>query len=203
MKPFSIAVEGNIFSGKSTVLEFLRNKGVRICPEQSPRQNFDGVDLSIHFPTLRSFAYVVHALSNSVSNFYRLMNENPNGFVATERSVDSIFSVNVDYFSSESVINCMERAILNDVYKILNIPYYKPELIVYIRVNPENICNRLKLRGCHSDYISYEKVKKVQELYDCWISYQYKSGIKIFEISNNDYNESLFERLEIIFPQVS
>lgn len=175
-KPFTILIEGNIGSGKTTFIQNLKklNKDVEIYTE--PINQWKNLNSS---------------------NPLRIMYENPNRWSLTfqflvqltmleihkknthqpikimERSLYSGHYCFVNNFHTTGQINMLEYEILTKWFNFLQ-KHEKfnlsADLIIYLKTDPEIAFNRIKKRGTNEDLlINMKYIKNLHEMHEDWL----------------------------------
>jgi deoxyadenosine/deoxycytidine kinase len=171
-KQLTILCEGNVASGKTTFLNFLRDeKDVEIVPEPlNEWTNFNGINLlekyykepKRYFATFQSFVFLTQLRQ------YRNLNKNK-PIRIIERSVYS--AKNCFMETGKDSLSPEEYLVLNEWYKEIDKELGKDiALIIYIRAKPSTSYSRMKIRGrTEESSVSLDLIKKLYTQHENWL----------------------------------
>ncbi|KAL5963851.1 Deoxynucleoside kinase, partial [Taenia solium] len=143
-RPFRIAVEGNVGSGKTTFLRYFESisPDVEVFPEPLDRWNDVG--------GLRLFTAKIRLIERSIHS---------NRYVFTEAN------------RRNGVISDGDCKVIDEYYKwSCRLPIFKLDLIVYLRSPPEVCAKRIRIRQRKGeDSMSIEFLRELHRLHEEWL----------------------------------
>nr|XP_022913829.1 deoxynucleoside kinase-like [Onthophagus taurus] len=175
-RPFTVIVEGNIGSGKTTFLNhFQRNSNILVLSEPVEMWRNCGkanlLGLLYEDPKRWSFTFQSYVLLTMIQQH----------FLKTERSIKlmerSIYSVRycfVDNMQREGLMPAPSVAVLNEQFNWLQSkPEAKVDLVVYLRTSPEIVYERMLQRNRDEEKtVSIEYLKKLHDVHENWLYYK-------------------------------
>lgn len=182
--PIIINIEGNIGTGKSTILSELR-KNIKIDHPTDvifltePVDKWDTIkdsqDISIlkHFyqdSNKYAFPFQIMACCTRISNLKNAINNNPNcKIIICERSIEADANIFAQMLYDDNVMNEMEHKIYSLFYNEHK-ELYKPDGYVYLDTNADTCLRRIKKRSRDGESnISLEYLQKCQQYHDRWL----------------------------------
>jgi deoxyadenosine/deoxycytidine kinase len=190
MTDFTILVEGNIASGKTSFLKvFEEVQNFEVLHEPLNKwQNVNGQDLlKSYYENTEKYGFI---FQNYVllTQFEQFKNLNKR-FRIIERSP---LSGKYCFFELiKEKLSPLESSVLAENFDIiLNTPWMKKiDLIVYLRCTPETAYKRLKLRDRDSENsVSLELMAKLHELHENWLNKELSNVPAPVLIINADQN---------------
>ena len=146
------SIDGNIGSGKSTLIDMLREKYVIIDEPVKIWKNFkdnDGEDILTKFYNDQSrwgFTFQMMAYISRLSEIKKMLKKHPNAIMITERSAYSDFHVFAKMLYSSEKITDIEYQIycqwFDEFMQDIPIAGY-----IYLTTSPEICLERIKKRG--------------------------------------------------------
>lgn len=192
MKAMKIVIEGNIGSGKSSLISEI-GKNLRIPTFLEPIHQWSLIDKYYEDVSRWGFTFNLEVLLS----FYKWKNNNFNGIY--ERSPNScrhiFFQMLVD---SESIIP-EEEKIFDDIFDKVS---WKSDITIYIKTHPDICMDRMIKRGrnCENNVsIGYLKKidekheKMIKEIGNCYIVDGNKSHSEVYDQVN-----AILQKLEIL-----
>jgi len=159
-----ITVDGNIGSGKSTVLNLLRANGWRINPEPLEQwqpyleEMYIGTDKNSVFE-FQTCVFLDRCVIDTKTTF-------PGSSVVMERSPFFQQQVFLKSNLSNRFITVRQYELLDRMY-INALNTWSPKVSIYLRSNPEACLERIKKRARHSeDNITLEYMSKLHQLHE-------------------------------------
>jgi len=182
--PLIINIEGNIGTGKSTILQKLQHElninhkdSVLFLKEPVDKWDLikDSSDTTIltHFyqdSNKYAFPFQIMACCTRIVNIKNAIKNNPNcKLIICERSIEADANIFARMLYDDDVMNEME-------YKIYNLFYnehkdlYKPTGYVYLDTNADICLERIKKRSRDGEAnISLEYLQRCQQYHDKWL----------------------------------
>ena len=212
MPPVILSFDGNIGSGKSSVVKYFtknfenfcikNNKNYKICFLEEPVELWESIiDIESNENIIEkfykdekkySFAFQIMAYISRLSLLKKALNNNYD-FIFTERSIYTDRNIFAKMLFLEHKMNNIEWQIYNkwfDEFSSIN----KNIKIVYIRTTPE-ICNkRIEKRNRKGENIPVEYLKNCHYYHDSWLNNpeQIESGKVLIINGNEETNTSIF-----------
>lgn len=191
------AVEGNIASGKSTLLKRL-SELYPIVPEPLETwQDFHGYNVlkSVYDHTeewlFKFQSLVVLTISQTHAKI------NPEVTTVCERSLDSVRNVFIKHAINNRMLNHFEASLLNEWVDFLkeNLSV-KPHRIIYLKATPEKCYARLvKRRRLEENGVTLDYLKDLSRLHDLWLT----GASNVSFVDADQSEENVFHQcLEII-----
>jgi deoxyadenosine/deoxycytidine kinase len=154
-----VSVEGNIGSGKSSLLTALaRNHGLRVFLE--PVQQW-GEWLSLFYadPGRWGMSFNLKVLTSFHDHHLSAGGADSDSLTLFERSPLTCRHVFTTLQHADGHMNDAELALFDDVYQRLR---WEPDLVMYVRSKPETCMRRIGMRGREAERnISLEYVRRV------------------------------------------
>jgi deoxyadenosine/deoxycytidine kinase len=190
MTDFTILVEGNIASGKTSFLKvFEEVQNFEVLHEPLNKwQNVNGQDLlKFYYENTEKYGFI---FQNYVllTQFEQFKNLNKR-FRIIERS--PLSGKHCFFELIKEKLSPLESSVLAENFDIiLNTPWMKKiDLIVYLRCTPETAYKRLKLRDRDSENsVSLELITKLHELHENWLNKELSNVPALVLIINADQN---------------
>ena len=178
-----IAIEGNIGSGKSTMVDFLKSQynnkilfDRKVIFLQEPVKqweeiNSDGVNILEKFYANQekwAFSFQMMAYISRLDILRKAVKENPNGIIFTERSLFTDKNVFAQMLYDDKKINEIDFQIYNKWFHsfIEEVPISG---IVYIKTDPETCSTRVEKRARKGETIPLEYLTQCSLYHDNWI----------------------------------
>ncbi|XP_014485478.1 PREDICTED: deoxynucleoside kinase-like [Dinoponera quadriceps] len=197
-RPFTVCVEGNIGSGKTTFLShFKKFENVTVLEEPVELwRDVSGTNLlELMYKDPTRYAYLFQSyVQLTMLQLHTCMTPSP--FKIMERSVYSAMCF-VENLKRKKLLSNTEVHILEEWYdwcvKSANI---ETDLIVYLRTTPEIVYERMKKRGRKEEnMVSLEYLKQIHQLHDEWLYHQMLKPVPAPTITINGDRE-LHEMVE-------
>ena len=191
MNPYNIYIEGNIASGKSTLIEYLKSElGDKIEFYLEPIDRWKdckGVNLlKLMFDNPKQYSFHLQSFIQSTM-FEIQINKSKFPIKLTERSLLSERYVFIQYLISNKIISDLEFNILNNWFEQLNSLTPKVNEIIYLQTKPEDVFHQLKLRARSEEKnITLNYLSDLHNLHEDWLIHQ----------SNGQLNNSLVTVVE-------
>ena len=214
MYPIILSIDGNIGSGKSSIVKYLKknfetfcnnnsnNKNNKICFLEEPVEIWESIkDISSNETIIEkfyknskkySFAFQMMAYISRLSILKKELNKDYD-FIITERSIYTDRNIFAKMLYFEKEINDIEWQVYNLWFDEFS-SIAKNIKIVYIRTIPEICDKRIKVRNRKGENISVEYLKNCNYYHDSWLNNpQLIEEGKVLVINGNEEtNTSLF-----------
>jgi deoxyadenosine/deoxycytidine kinase len=206
MKPGkSIAIAGNIGSGKSSLVDFLsRTYGIR--PFYEP--NDENPYLPDFYQDMRRWAF--HSQLYFLSNKFRMHQEldQSEGLVVLDRTIFEDAEIFATALKQMRKLTGRDWETYWNFYQIILNAIRPPDLMIYLRCPMRTIRRRIRLRGrAMEQEIPLSYLKRLERLYEDWIG-QYTMGeVLILDSGKLDYIHDMvdcldvMERVEALLPR--
>ena len=211
MPPLIISLDGNIGSGKSSIMRYLEknlanycaSKGntCKICFLQEPVSSWESIEdangksIITHFYENNerySFAFQIMAYTSRMSLLKEALKEDYD-IIITERSVYTDKLVFAKSLYDAKKLSFIEYKIYLNMFKEFQ-TIFQDLKIVYIRTCPE-ICDlRVKQRGRLGETIPIQYLKDCHHYHDIWLNNQeaIEDGLVLVINGNEETNTSQF-----------
>ena len=197
LNPIIFSIEGNIGSGKSSIIEYLKsikyeefsilNKNIQkiiFIPEPVDDWNTikdsDGNNILAKFyknKTKYSFSFQMMAYITRLSKIKNIIKNNPNSIFITERSLHTDKNVFAKMLYHQKNMEDVEFQIYNrwfnefDIIKLTN--------IIYVKSEPDICKTRISIRNREGEQnISLDYLKQCHQYHEDWLSSIQKDNIK-------------------------
>lgn len=198
----TVAVEGNIGSGKTSLLKYFKqNSMVEIIEEPVKKwQNVDGfntLDLMYSDPKRWSYLFESYALLTMMEIHHQPQTSPVRLLERTAYSARYCF---VENLHQNGMMSTMEYTVFDEWFKYL-MSYEKPQidLIVYLRTSPEKCMERIKKRSRNEETsVSLELLNSLHERYEDWLMKKSKFGVpaQVVVVDGNQSLEDMFQFYE-------
>ncbi len=192
----SIAIAGNMGSGKSTLVEFLaRQYGV--MPFYEP--NDENPYLADFYRDMRRFAFQsqVYFLSNKF-RLHQELDRQP-GVVALDRTIFEDAEVFATALHQMRKISKRDWETYQGLYQAILDAIRPPDLMIYLRCSMRTLRQRIRLRGRRMEQnVPLAYLKRLDRLYEDWIGRYTMSELLVLETDDLDYVHDLVHRLDVM-----
>lgn len=192
----TIAIAGNIGTGKSSLVEFLsRSYGIR--PFYEP--NDENPYLPDFYKDMKRWAF--HSQLYFLSNKFRMHQqlEQMNGVVVLDRTIYE----DAEIFAT--ALHDMRKFAGRDwdtywsFYQIIVDAIRPPDLMIYLRCSMRTLRKRIRFRGRRMEQdIPLSYLKKLEGLYEQWLDSYRLSEILVLETDKLDYINDMVDCLEVM-----
>ena len=192
----SIAIAGNMGSGKSTLVEFLaRTYGV--MPFYEP--NEENPYLSDFYKDMKRWAF--QSQLYFLSNKFRLhqdLDRQP-GVVALDRTIFEDAEIFATALHQMRKISKRDWATYQNFYAAILDAIRPPDLLIYLRCSMRPLRQRIRLRGRKMERdVPLAYLKRLDRLYEGWIDKYDMSEVLVIETDQLDYIHDFVHRLDVM-----
>ncbi len=192
----TIAIAGNMGSGKSTLVEFLaRTYGV--MPFYEP--NDENPYLSDFYKDMKRWAF--QSQLYFLSNKFRLHQEldRQAGVVALDRTIFEDAEIFATALLQMRKISKRDWATYQSFYHAILDAIRPPDLMIYLRCSMRPLRQRIRLRGRKMEQdVPLAYLKRLERLYEDWIDRYDMSEVLVIETDRLDYIHDFVHRLDVM-----
>ncbi|MCH8865448.1 MAG: deoxynucleoside kinase [Proteobacteria bacterium] len=192
----SIAIAGNMGSGKSTLVEFLsRTYGVK--PFYEP--NDENPYLADFYKDMKRWAY--QSQLYFLSNKFRLHQEldRQPGVVALDRTIFEDAEIFATALMQMRKISKRDWETYQSFYGAILDAIQPPDLMIYLRCSMRTLRRRIRLRGRQMEQdVPLAYLKRLDRLYEKWIKSYCMSDVLVLDTDKLDYINDLLHRLDVM-----
>ena len=183
-KPKLIYVEGNIGSGKSTLMDLCRSReNLEVIgePVEKWQKFYTHNFLKYKYQDKRPEIQLMFQLMVNLTRLDQLNEARPTEkTIMMERSILSGFQIFTKTALHREEISGLENCMLHFMNKIFTEKglgdFCKPDLIIYLRTDPEVCMQRLKHRGRWEEKgIEIEYLNQLHQAHEEWLGIQYRN----------------------------
>jgi deoxyadenosine/deoxycytidine kinase len=192
----TIAIAGNMGSGKSTLVEFL-SRTYDVSPFYEP--NDENPYLEDFYGDMKSWAF--QSQLYFLSNKFRLHQEldRQNGVVALDRTIFEDAEIFATALFQMRKISKRDWETYQSFYKAILDAIRPPDLMIYLRCSMRTLRQRIKLRGRAMEQdVPLAYLKRLDRLYESWISSYKMSDVLVLETDRLDYINDVIHRLDVM-----
>jgi len=192
----SIAIAGNMGSGKSTLVEFL-SRTYGVMPFYEP--NDENPYLADFYKDMKRWAFPsqLYFLSNKF-RLHQELDRQP-GVVALDRTIFEDAEIFATALYQMRKISKRDWATYQGFYGAILDAIRPPDLMIYLRCSMRPLRRRIKLRGRAMERdVPLAYLKRLDRLYENWISSYKMSDILVLETDRLDYINDLVHRLDVM-----
>ena len=192
----TIAIAGNIGSGKSSLVEFLsRTYGIQ--PFYEP--NDDNPYLADFYKDMKNWAF--QSQLYFLSNKFRLHQEldRQPGVVALDRTIFEDAEIFATALYQMRKISKRDWETYQGFYGAILDAIRPPDLMIYLRCSMRTLRQRISLRGRKMEQdVPLSYLKRLDRLYEDWIANYKMSDVLVLETDKLDYIHDLIHRLDVM-----
>ncbi len=192
----TIAIAGNMGSGKSTLVEFLaRTYGV--LPFYEP--NDENPYLSDFYKDMKRWAF--QSQLYFLSNKFRLHQEldRQDGVVALDRTIFEDAEIFATALRQMRKISKRDWETYQGFYNAILDAIRPPDLMIYLRCSMRPLRQRIRLRGRKMEQdVPLAYLKRLDRLYEDWIASYDMSEVLVIETDQLDYIHDFVHRLDVM-----
>lgn len=183
-------------SGKSTLVDFL-SRTYGVTPFYEP--NDENPYLEDFYADMKSWAY--QSQLYFLSNKFRLHQEldRQPGVVALDRTIFEDAEIFATALFQMRKISKRDWETYNLFYAAILDAIRPPDLMIYLRCSMKTLRQRIRLRGRAMEQdVPLAYLKRLDKLYENWISSYTMSDVLILETDKLDYIHDLVHRLDVM-----
>ncbi len=192
----SIAIAGNMGSGKSTLVEFL-SRTYGVTPFYEP--NDENPYLKDFYKDMKRWAF--QSQLYFLSNKFRLHQEldRQPGVVALDRTIFEDAEIFATALHQMRKISKRDWQTYQSFYGAILDAIRPPDLMIYLRCSMRTLRQRIRLRGRKMEQdVPLSYLKRLERLYDNWIDSYTMSEVLVLETDRLDYIHDLVHRLDVM-----
>ncbi len=192
----SIAIAGNMGSGKSTLVDFLA-RTYDVSPFYEP--NEENPYLPDFYKDMKRWAF--RSQLYFLSNKFRLHQEldRTPGVVALDRTIFEDAEVFATALHQMRKIDERDWQTYWGFYQAILDAIKPPDLMIYLRCSMRTLRQRIKLRGRAMEQdVPLAYLKRLDRLYESWINLYEMSEVLVLETDKLDYIHDLIHRLDVM-----
>ncbi|MEX2495443.1 MAG: deoxynucleoside kinase [Woeseia sp.] len=192
----TIAIAGNMGSGKSTLVEFL-SRAYGIQPFYEP--NEENPYLPDFYRDMPRWAF--HSQLYFLSSKFRLhqqLDRTP-GVSILDRSIFEDAEVFATALHDMRYIDARDWETYRSFYLAILEAIQPPHLLIYLRCSMRTLRKRIRLRGLAMEQdLPLPYLRRLQRLYEQWIANYGMSDVLVLETDKLDYVNDLMHRLDVM-----
>jgi deoxyadenosine/deoxycytidine kinase len=192
----TIAIAGNIGTGKSSLVEFL-TRAYGIQPFYEP--NDENPYLPDFYQDMKRWAF--HSQLYFLSNKFRMHQqlEQSSGVVVLDRTIYEDAEIFAAALHDMRNFTGRDWDTYWNFYQIILEAIRPPDLMIYLRCSMRTLRKRIRLRGRAMErHIPLAYLKRLEKLYEQWVAaYQY-GEILVLETDKLDYVNDMVDRLDVM-----
>jgi len=192
----SIAIAGNMGSGKSTLVDFLA-RTYDVAPFYEP--NEENPYLPDFYKDMKRWAF--RSQLYFLSNKFRLHQEldRTPGVVALDRTIFEDAEIFATALHQMRKIDKRDWQTYWGFYQAILDAIKPPDLMIYLRCSMRTLRQRIKLRGRAMEQdVPLAYLKRLDRLYEDWIRSYRMSEVLVLETDKLDYIHDLIHRLDVM-----
>ncbi len=192
----TIAIAGNMGSGKSTLVEFL-SRTYNVSPFYEP--NDENPYLADFYGDMQRWAF--QSQLYFLSNKFRLHQEldRHSGVVALDRTIFEDAEIFATALYQMRKISKRDWDTYQGFYHAILDAIQPPDLMIYLRCSMRTLRARIKLRGRGMEQdVPLAYLKRLDRLYEGWISSYKMSDVLVLETDRLDYINDVIHRLDVM-----
>ena len=192
----SIAIAGNMGSGKSTLVEFL-SRTYGVTPFYEP--NDENPYLADFYKDMKAWAFQSQLyFLGSKFRLHQELDRQP-GVVALDRTIFEDAEIFATALHQMRKISKRDWATYQGFYQAILDAIQPPDLMIYLRCSMRTLRQRIRLRGRKMERdVPLAYLKRLEGLYDAWIANYAMSDVLVLETDRLDYIHDLVHRLDVM-----
>lgn len=192
----TIAIAGNIGSGKSSLVEFLtRSYGIE--PFYEP--NDENPYLQDFYRDMKRWAF--HSQLYFLTSKFRIhqqLDRTP-GISVLDRTLFEDAEIFATALHQMRKINNRDWATYQALYQVILQAVRPPDLLIYLRCNMRTLRQRIRLRGRRMEQdIPLRYLKRLEGLYENWIEDYDLGELLVLDSGQLDFIHDMVDRLDVL-----
>jgi len=191
-----IAIAGNIGVGKTSLVEFLTST-YNITPFYEP--NDENPYLDDFYKDMKRWSF--HSQLYFLSNKFRIHQQVDlsEGVVVQDRTIFEDVEIFATALHDMKKMSDRDWLTYHQFYKNIIASIKPPDLMIYLKCSIRTIRKRIKIRGRKMEQdIPLSYLKRLDRLYENWISRYSLSKVMVIETDKLDYVCDLIDRLDVM-----
>lgn len=192
----TIAIAGNMGSGKSSLVEFLANT-YQAQPFYEP--NDENPYLPDFYTDMKRWAF--HSQLYFLASKFRIhqqLDDTP-GVVIQDRTIYEDAEIFATALREMRHIDVRDWQTYWDFYQTILNSINPPDLMIYLRCSMRTLRQRIRLRGRRMEQdVPLSYLKRLDRLYEGWIASYDMSEVLVLETDRLDYIHDLVHRLDVM-----
>ena len=192
----TIAIAGNMGSGKSTLVEFLHRK-YGVSPFYEP--NDENPYLADFYADMKRWAFQsqLYFLSSKF-RLHQELDKHP-GVVALDRTIFEDAEIFAAALHQMRKISKRDWETYQGFYHAILDAIRPPDLMIYLRCPMRTLRQRIRLRGRRMEQdIPLSYLKRLERNYENWIASYAMGEVLVLETDRLDYIHDLVHRLDVM-----
>jgi deoxyadenosine/deoxycytidine kinase len=192
----TIAIAGNMGTGKSTLVDFL-HRTYGVVPFYEP--NDHNPYLADFYKDMKRWAF--QSQLYFLSNKFRLHQEldRQPGVVALDRTIFEDAEIFATALHQMRKISRRDWETYQGFYSAILDAIRPPDLMIYLKCSMRTLRQRIRLRGRKMEQdVPPAYLKRLECLYDNWIEHYSMSEVLVLETDQLDYIHDLVHRLDVM-----
>ena len=192
----SIAIAGNMGTGKSTLVDFL-SRTYGVLPFYEP--NDENPYLADFYKDMKGWAFQsqLYFLANKF-RLHQALDRQP-GVVALDRTIFEDAEIFATALHQMRKISKRDWQTYQSFYSAILDAIRPPDLMIYLRCSMRTLRQRIRLRGRAIERnVPLAYLKRLERLYDEWIESYDMSDVLVLETDKLDYIHDLVHRLDVM-----
>lgn len=192
----TIAIAGNMGSGKSTLVEFL-SRTYNIAPFYEP--NDCNPYLADFYGDMQRWAFQsqLYFLGNKFRLHQQL--DRHDGVVALDRTIFEDAEIFATALYQMRKISKRDWETYQGFYTAILDAIRPPDLMIYLRCSMRTLRQRIKLRGRAMEQdVPHAYLKRLDRLYEQWVSNYTMGELLVLETDRMDYINDVIHRLDVM-----
>ncbi len=192
----TIAIAGNMGSGKSTLVDFL-HRTYDVSPFYEP--NDENPYLADFYKDMKRWAF--QSQLYFLSNKFRLHQEldRQSGVVALDRTIFEDAEIFAAALHQMRKISKRDWETYQGFYNAILDAIRPPDLMIYLRCSMRTLRQRIKLRGRKMEQdIPLSYLQRLDRNYESWIASYDMGEVLVLETDELDYIHDLVHRLDVM-----
>ena len=192
----TIAIAGNIGTGKSSLVEFL-TRAYGVAPFYEP--NDENPYLPDFYKDMKGWAF--HSQLYFLSNKFRMHQQlqQTNGVVVLDRTIYEDAEIFAVALNDMRMFTKRDWDTYWNFYQIILNSIRPPDLMIYLKCSMRTLRKRIKLRARAMEQdIPLSYLKRLERLYEQWIEGYQHGEVLVLETDKLDYINDMVDCLDVM-----